>query len=232
MNPSAYLESVALCLGDMNDSVVFVGGMVRSLLVTDAGVPAVRPTIDVDVILEVHSRAEWANWEPRLRNAGFKPDLRDGAPICRYVASGSGADVTVDFLPLDEAVFGFSNRFYPSAYECARRHQIGCANVRIIDAVHFVATKLEAFGSHGNGDYFHHDLEDVVVIVDGRPEFKAELDSAPMLIRKFIVERMKQLFQDQAFHECLSGHLPPDFGSQARLPQLVQRLRKLAEYVE
>jgi hypothetical protein len=30
----------------------------------------------------------------------------------------------------------------------------------------------EAFASRGSGDYFHHDLEDVVVIVDGRAEFE------------------------------------------------------------
>lgn len=229
MNPSVYLESVALCLGDMNESVVFVGGMVRSLLVTDTAVPAVRPTLDVDVILEVHSRAEWANWEPRLRKAGFKPDLRDGAPICRYVISREGvADLTVDFLPLDESVFGFSNRFYPSAYQCAQLHRIGSANVRVIDAVHFIATKLEAFASRGHGDYFHHDLEDVVVIVDGRAEFESELATAPEPVRGFILDRLRQLYEDQSFHECLPGHLPPDVGSQARLPLLQQRLRRLS----
>jgi hypothetical protein len=116
MNPGEYLESVALSLGEMRESAVFVGGMVRSLLVTDPAVPSVRPTDDVDVILEVHSRAEWAEIEPRLRGAGFKPDLRDGAPLCRYILVQAGkAEVTVDFMPLDTSIFGFSNRFYPSS---------------------------------------------------------------------------------------------------------------------
>jgi hypothetical protein len=145
----------------------------------------------------VHSRADWANWEPRLRKAGFKPDLRDDAPICRYLLSLEGVtDVTVDFMPLDESIFGFSNRFYPSAYECAQAHQVGSAAIRVIDAVHFIATKLEAFSGRGHGDYYHHDLEDVVVIVDGRAELQHELLNAPVAVRSFIVERIRQFLQD------------------------------------
>jgi hypothetical protein len=106
---------------------------------------------------------------------------------------------------------------------------VGSAAIRVIDAVHFIATKLEAFSGRGHGDYYHHDLEDVVVIVDGRAELQHELLNGPVAVRSFIVERIRQLFQDPEFHICLSGHLPPDRGSQARLPELVQRLQQLAE---
>lgn len=233
MNPAVFLESVALSLGALQENVVFVGGMVRSLLVTDSAVPAVRPTFDVDVILEVHSRADWAEFEPRLRDAGFKPDLRDDAPLCRYVLVRAGeADVTVDFMPLDESIFGFSNRWYPSAYGCAQQYQVGTTKIRVIDAVHFVATKLEAFAGRGGGDHFHHDLEDVVVIVDGRAELLDELKCAPTAVRQFVVQEIRRLYEEPEFHVCLPGHLPPDAGSQARLPSLLAKLLSLASLTD
>jgi hypothetical protein len=79
MNPSVYLETVALCLGDMNESVVFVGGMVRSLLVTDVAVPGARPTFDVDVILQVHLCAGASSGERRDPGHRCGPFHRDQA---------------------------------------------------------------------------------------------------------------------------------------------------------
>lgn len=230
MNPREYLESVALSLGELRERFVFVGGMVRSLLVTDPAVPSVRPTLDVDLIVEIHSRTEWAELEPALRGAGFRPDMRKEAPLCRYLLSHpERPEVTVDFMPLDPSIFGFSNSFYPSAYEHARRHRVGTTEIRVIDAVHFVATKLEALSSRGEGDYYHHDLEDVLVVLDGRAEFEEELTTAPTSVRDFVAQRMSELYEDREFHMCLPGHLPGDPGNQARLPSLIERIERLAQ---
>lgn len=52
----------------------------------------------------------------------------------------------------------------------------GFAAVRLVCAVAFVATKLEAFASRGGGDFMSsHDLEDVLNIVDGREELTQKM---------------------------------------------------------
>jgi len=49
---------VARRLGSMRDEVTFLGGASTSLLITDPAYPQVRPTLDVDVIVEIASRLE------------------------------------------------------------------------------------------------------------------------------------------------------------------------------
>ena len=44
------LSSVARALGPLLDKVVFVGGSILGLLITDAAARAPRPTHDVDII--------------------------------------------------------------------------------------------------------------------------------------------------------------------------------------
>ncbi len=52
-----------------------------------------------------------------------------------------------------------------------RRNMEGpSCTIRILDGVHFCATKVESFLGRGQGDFFHHDIEDVVAIVDARAE--------------------------------------------------------------
>lgn len=60
-----YLRQVAEALGDLRDQVVFVGGAVAGLLVTDPLADSVRATRDVDAVVNaprvlVHSiEATW-----------------------------------------------------------------------------------------------------------------------------------------------------------------------------
>ncbi|HEY2471515.1 MAG TPA: hypothetical protein VGI45_27245 [Terracidiphilus sp.] len=51
----------------------------------------------------------------RLRTIGFKQDSREGAPLCQWT---HGA-LTLDVMPLDSRVLGFSNRWYPDALRTA-----------------------------------------------------------------------------------------------------------------
>ncbi|HEU5076779.1 MAG TPA: hypothetical protein VFU02_21465 [Polyangiaceae bacterium] len=101
-------------------------------------------------------------------------------------------------------------------------------DIQVIDACHFIATKLESFAARGEGDYYHHDLEDVVVLVDGRAELVGELDSASNDLRRFVAEEIGRLLTDSDFREALPGHLSPDLASQARLPLVLDRLATIA----
>lgn len=218
------LGAVASHLGDLRERVVFVGGMVRGLLVTDPAVAAVRPTVDVDIVVDVPSLVAHIAFSDELRRRGFREANEEGAPICRWIID----DVRVDVMPVDPALLGFSNVWYPGAVAQPMEIDTAHGRIRVIDAPHFVATKLEAFASRGGDDYYHHDLEDIIAILDGRPELERELALAPRELRAFLAERAATLLATPNFVEAVPGHLAPDEASQARAGIVFERLRALA----
>jgi hypothetical protein len=70
-------------LGPLLDELVFVGGCATGLLITDPASGGIRPTIDVDTIVEVKSYAEYAVLSERLRNLGLAEDSTSNV-ICRW----------------------------------------------------------------------------------------------------------------------------------------------------
>jgi hypothetical protein len=98
-----------------------------------------------------------------------------------------------------------------------------------VTAVHFCATKLEAFAGRGRQDYMaSHDLEDLVSVLDGRPEMVEEIVLAPHDVRTYITVEINKLLATPQFMDALPGYLLPDNASQARLPNLVVRLKDIA----
>src|SRR5688572_26192329 len=165
------LEAAVRVLQPLLDELVFAGGCATGLLITDPAAGSVRPTMDVDTITEVASYAEYATLSERLRGLGLGEDSSEGAPTCRW----RYRDLIIDVMPTDEQVLGFSNRWYAPAIAAAQRIRIADLDVRVITAVYFLATKLEAFRGRGRNDYKgSHDLEDVIAVVDGRPELLRE----------------------------------------------------------
>jgi len=115
----AILRTVATRLGALREEVVFVGGMIRSLLLTDPAAAAARSTDDIDVVAAIGSRNEYYELAERIRRLGFREDQREGAPLCRWIVEG----LTVDVMPDRESALGFSNRWYPSVLATALWHE-------------------------------------------------------------------------------------------------------------
>lgn len=69
-----YLRQVAEALGDLRDQVVFVGGAVAGLLVTDPLADSVRATRDVDAVVNA-SRALFHRIEATVAERGFARDV-------------------------------------------------------------------------------------------------------------------------------------------------------------
>jgi hypothetical protein len=102
------LQKVANGLGDLNESVVYVGGSVAELYVTDTAATEVRPTVDIDCVVELASYKNFYELEDILRKKKFRNDTTSGAPICRWLYNG----VSVDIMPNDEKIIGFTNKWY------------------------------------------------------------------------------------------------------------------------
>jgi len=232
MNPNdpnvVMMELVADRLGEgLRDELVFLGGAVTGLLITDPGQPAIRPTDDVDLIVHASVRSDYQRVEDALRRQGFVNDVSADAPICRWRIGA----VTVDVMPTLKDILGFSNRWYPLALASAVNTPLPSGTfVRLITAPVFVATKLEAFADRGKADYlFSHDLGDLISVIDGRDELIGECEHLDAELKTYLRDWMRRLLAAPAFLDALPGHLPGDAASQDRLPELNDKLRLLAE---
>ena len=225
-NRDRFIRTVRL-LTPLLEQMVFVGGQVAELLVTDAAAVRVRPTDDVDVVVPVATRGAYHDLQLELRALGFSPDDRPGAPICRMRTAD---DLLLDVMPIDDAILGFSNRWYAYAYDSASAVTLepGSA-VRCAIPAAFLAMKWEAFASRGASDPMgSHDLEDLITVVAGRAEILADLENAPATVRTFVAASTGA-FLDAPFAAGIIEGCLPDAPRVPGIRQLVtERLRRLA----
>jgi len=197
------LDSIASALADLLPHVTFVGGSTTLLLVDEAAHFAVRKTDDVDVIIDVATLVEYHRFSQKLRDLGFREDT-DG-PICRWLFDTEVGKVKLDVMPIDEEILGFSNRWYEGAIEQSLEVELPSGIViRVVSPAFFIATKFEAFAGRGKGDYFSHDLEDIVFVMENRQDMIAELMNCDEKLKHYFAEQAALLLNDD-FMNVLPG---------------------------
>lgn len=213
-NPNIELLEIAVQqLDDLVERLVFLGGCATGLLLTDPAAPPIRVTQDVDVITEVATRAQYYQLVEILRSKGFHEDSSEDAPVCRWKSES----VILDVMPTDQDIFGFGSPWYQQTLEGSMAMTLPSGKwIRMITAPYFLACKLAAFDNRGNNDFMmSHDMEDIVAILDGRPELADEIGQAPDELRVHLAERFQALLGNSRFREALPGNMPPDEASQA-----------------
>jgi hypothetical protein len=126
-------------------------------------VPGVKTRYDdVDLIVDIVSHGKWVQLQEELRSRGFRESPEDDV-ICRMRLG----DLKVDFMPDDEGILGFSNRWYSLGLESAVDHTLtDDIIVRVLTAPLFLATKLEALRGRGIDDLLmSRDLEDILLLL-------------------------------------------------------------------
>lgn len=213
-------------LGTLADEMVFLGGCATGLLISDPAAPPIRETRDVDAIVQVGSLADYHQLSGRLRRHGFREDTGEDAPICRWLADG----VVLDVMPTDRTILGFGNPWYARAMANAVVMRLPTGvSIRMVSAPYFLVTKLEAFDGRGRGDYqMSHDMEDVIAVLDGRPEIAEEVAQAEADLVQELGNRFRTLLDNPRFLDAVSGHMPTDAASQARVPLIMRRMERLA----
>ncbi len=177
-NPNlGLLIAMAQALGPLRERVVFVGGCATGLLMSQPALADIRPTEDVDAIVEVATLAGYHLFTQELAARGFRQTMENNTPPFRWFWQR----MQLDLVPLDERVLGFANPWYRAGFEAAVAIEPEPGLwLRHLSAPYFLATKFEAFKDRGQGDvYLSHDLEDIITVVDGRAEAVAELAVAP-----------------------------------------------------
>ncbi|MEJ1296577.1 MAG: hypothetical protein RPU34_00830 [Candidatus Sedimenticola sp. (ex Thyasira tokunagai)] len=220
------LELAVKQLGALTDQMVFLGGCATGLLITDDAAPPIRVTRDVDTIVHVASLAQYHQLAEKLRDCGFVEDTSEDAPICRWVSD----PVILDVMPTDSSILGFGNRWYVPAIEHAISVSLPSGQLlQMVSSPYFLITKLEAFDGRGEGDYvMSHDIEDIVAVLDGRPELIEEVQNTEVALIQVLAERFMGLLEDNRFMDSVPGHMPTDIASQSRIPLILERMEAIA----
>lgn len=218
---------IAQALGELREQLVFVGGCAVDLLLTDTAAAPSRVTYDVDLVARVTALTAYHQLEDEFAKLGFKRDLSADAPICRW----RFGNLEVDLMPEDTRILGFANRWYPLAMESAQVVALPSGTpIRLIAAPVFIATKFEAFADRGQSDLLgSHDLEDIVNVLDGRPEIFGEIAASPVELRRYLADKCDELLVMPKFTDALHGMIFPDESLAERVQLLLERLRLIVQ---
>jgi len=214
------IKAVYDALEELQDSVIFVGGATVSLYVQRVA-EEIRPTDDVDVLIELTDYKAYATLEEKLRAKKFVNDIESGV-ICRYKIHG----ITVDIMPTDDKILGFSNIWYPQGFKTAVKYDLGDGyNINIFRPEYFIATKLEAFKNRGgNVGRTSTDFEDLVYIFNHRRTLWQEMSSADEDVRSYLQQQFKIMLENQYLEEWISSHL--EYTEQRRARYIIGSLNE------
>ncbi len=205
------LKAVAQILFALKEAFVFVGGATVSLYATSADLAGeIRPTDDVDVIIEIASYSGFTKLEEKLRAVGFVNDAESGV-YCRYKIQG----IVVDVMPTNDTAIGFSNKWYPEGFKNAVTAQLDEKTaIKIFSLPYFIASKWEAYKSRGKRDYrTSKDFEDLVYLFENVDDLQDQLNSAPSHLFNYLREEFLKVIDTLDFEEGLYAHLQGGYTS-------------------
>ena len=219
------LKVIAEGLGDLRRDVVFVGGSVAELYADDPAATDIRPTIDVDCVVELATYGSLQDFEKLLRDRRFVNDIESGV-ICRWKYNGE----IVDIMPDRDSILGFTNKWYRPGFQ--RREEISVEEdmtIYILPTLYYIATKIEAIRGRGGEDLrFSHDFEDLIYVLNNRQDitdlFDKEIDNS---LIEYLSLWAKEMLLRQNFREEIECMLP--YGDYDRVDYIIEILHHFSK---
>ena len=216
------LQIVARGLGKLKDEMAFVGGAVAELYASDPAASEIRPTQDVDCVIELSSKTSHAKLEDELRAQGFANDTSKGAPICRWVYH----HIKVDVMPIDSKILGFSNRWYREGFQNKIPKTLPDeTEIFVFPPEYYLAAKFEAHKYRGGKDLRQsHDFEDIIYILDNCMNLLDQIKTASRNVKTYLKRECQNLLKNDNLTEGIESALP--YGSDSDSTEKVEEIIK------
>lgn len=215
------IEKVATALGELNNEIIYVGGSVVSLYVTDKGADQPRPTKDIDISVQVASYAEMDELREKLAAKKFYPASSERV-MYRY----SYEDILIDFIPYEKTPLGPTNSWLKPGFEKAYSIQLDSVNIKILPVSLFLATKWETFKSRGNDPRTSHDFEDIIYVIDNNQEVVKDILNADQKVQEFLKDMSKEVLNHASLNEIIECHINP-LTVRERREIIIDKLKKI-----
>ncbi|WP_044211738.1 hypothetical protein [Flammeovirga sp. OC4] len=214
------LQTVAEGLKGLPEEMVFVGGAVAELYASHPELSDIRPTLDVDCVIELQSRIHLAKLEDDLRKIGFANDVSEDAPICRWVYKG----IKVDIMPSDPTLLGFSNTWYDEGIENKIVKILpDKTEINVFAPEYYLAAKFEAHNGRGGNDLRQsHDFEDIIYILGNCDELLDRFKNSNETVKQYLKEQCINLLSNDSLEEGIESALP--YGSEEEEVEIIMEL--------
>ena len=220
------LELIARALGELRTQVVFVGGSVAQLYADDSASAEPRPTMDVDIIVDLSSYSDYNKFCEELRSKRFSNDISAGAPICRWTFESEILDV----MPTEDTIIGESNRWYKSGFQHRKVYEISQGLIiQILPAPFYLATKLEAIKNRGGADLrVSHDFEDLIYVLNYCQGIVEQVEQSDENLKEYFGQEFALLLSRSNIREEISCMLP--YGEERRCDNIIKTMNTLTSY--
>lgn len=197
------VAKVASSLGDINEEVVYVGGAVISLYVERSAAEEPRPTMDVDLSVQISTYAEMDALRERLAKKGIYP-ASDQEVLYRFHLES----ILIDFIPWESSALGPTNSWLKPGFPLAIENTISGQKIRILPLSYFLATKWEAYQSRGGDPRMSHDFEDLIYLLFNSERVVPSFLQSPTEVKNYLQQMAHAILNHPYRNEILECHLP------------------------
>lgn len=206
-NQSEIIDAIILianALGSLNERVVYIGGAVVGLYVNNKGAPEVRPTKDIDIVIEIASLMDLEKFRKELAKRQIYV-ARDEEVICRF----SYKNILLDVMATKAIGWAPANPWFKYGFDNPEIKNLGQVKIKIMSLPYYLAAKFAAFVDRGTDPRTSKDFEDIVYILDNRHSITEDIIGSDAKVKDFLTEELNKILHDSLLQEAVLAHLEP-----------------------
>lgn len=196
-------KKIARALGELNQQVVYVGGAILSLYITDESAEDVRPTGDIDISMEIATVAELESIREEITNKGFYQSSEDNV-ICRFRYE----DIKVDVMATKPVGWAPANRWFEAGFQHLVIFNLDGIDIKCLALPYYLASKFTAFYDRGSSDpRTSKDYEDIGYLLNYTQNLKEQVLNAHAEVKQYLLECFQDILSDDVKQEAILGNL-------------------------
>lgn len=215
------IKTVARALRDLNEQVIYVGGAVVGLYANDPGAPEVRPTKDVDIVLEIASVLELEELRQKMAERGIHT-AKDEKVLCRFTYK----NILLDVMATKEVGWAPANPWFKGGFDHPEVHLLDEVKIKMMPLAYYLASKFVAFRDRGKDPRTSHDFEDIVYVLDNRTTLVKDILKSEVDVKALLIDELTAVLQKASLQEAVLTHLEPATQTQ-RYEMLSQKLTEI-----
>jgi predicted nucleotidyltransferase len=200
------IQRVSQLFNDYEKEIMFVGGSVVSEYIDDRAALDIRPTADIDIVVQLLSISELENIREYLANRNVYADTESGV-ICRFKYE----DIKIDVMSTKNVGWAPANEWYELGQHKAITKSIQDVEIKLLPVEYFIATKISAYKNRGEDPRYDKDFGDIIYILDYRSTIIEDIKRADEKVLDYILPFLKILVKEESTESVQCQIMEVDF---------------------